>query len=189
MKPFRILVGWCERVSSKTNVIVLIANWTSMMPVAAEMVDVKKLLNYNERVRHRYFKSFTRLSWGESTKNSEASFHSIRNIFVHTVGAMDYWLDFLQTQNLHSNREYNEYKTFEQVRAYMKHVEKPMHDYVDSLSIKELNKTYKVMGDNHRTFKITAEDVLIHVFEEEVHHRGELIALIWQMGIEPPPMG
>jgi uncharacterized damage-inducible protein DinB len=26
------------------------------------------------------------------------------------------------------------------------------------------------------------------VFEEEVHHRGEFIALLWQMGIEPPMM-
>ncbi len=42
---------------------------------------------------------------------------------------------------------------------------------------------------NDKTMKITAEDVLIHVFEEEVHHRGELIALLWQMGIEPPSMG
>jgi uncharacterized damage-inducible protein DinB len=37
--------------------------------------------------------------------------------------------------------------------------------------------------------RVTAEDVLIHVFEEEVHHRGELIALLWQMEIEPPLMG
>jgi len=57
------------------------------------------------------------------------------------------------------------------------------------LSIEELKKTYTVTGDDDKTMKITAEDVLIHVFEEEVHHRGELIALLWQMGIEPPSMG
>ena len=159
------------------------------MLVVSIVVDVRKLLEYNEIVRHRYFESFTRLSWDEFTKNREASFHSIRNIFVHTLGAMDYWLDFLQRQNLHSEREYEEYRTFEQVRAYMEHVEKRMQDYLDSLSIEGLKKTYTVTGDDDKTMKITAEDVLIHVFEEEVHHRGELIALLWQMGIEPPSMG
>ena len=160
-----------------------------MMLVVSKVVDVRKLLEYNEIVRHRYFESFTRLSWDEFTKNREASFHSIRNIFVHALGAMDYWLDFLQRQNLHSKREYDEYGTFEQVRAYMEHVEKRMQDYLDSLSIEGLKKTYTVTGDDDKTMKITAEDVLIHVFEEEVHHRGELIALLWQMGIEPPSMG
>jgi uncharacterized damage-inducible protein DinB len=153
------------------------------------MVDVRSLLKYNESVRHRYFESLTKLPWKEFTKNREASFHSIRNIFVHTLSAIDYWLDFLQKENLHSKREFDEYKTFDQVRAYMEHVEKRMQKYLDSLSSKGLQKTYTVTGEDHKTTNITAEDALIHVFEEEVHHRGELIALLWQMGIDPPSMG
>jgi uncharacterized damage-inducible protein DinB len=153
------------------------------------MVDLRKLLEYNESVRHRYFEKLTGLSWEEFTKNREASFHSIRNIFVHTLGAIDYWLDFLQSENLHSKRKYDEYRTFEEVGAYMERVEKRMQGYLDSLPIEGLSKTYTLKDDDSKTIKITAEDVLIHVFEEEVHHRGELIALLWQMGIEPPSMG
>jgi uncharacterized damage-inducible protein DinB len=153
------------------------------------VVDVRKLLEYNESVRHRYFEKLTELSWEEFTKNREASFHSIRNIFVHTLGAIDYWLDFLQSENLHSKRKHDEYRTFEEVGAYMERVEKRMQGYLDSLPIEGLSKTYTLKDDDNKTIKITAEDVLIHVFEEEVHHRGELIALLWQMGIEPPSMG
>ena len=160
-----------------------------MMFVESMMVDVRKLLEYNESVRHKYFRKLARLSWEEFTKNREASFHSIRNIFIHTLGAIDHWLDFLQKENLHSKRKFGEYKTFEEVRAYMEHVEKRMYEYLDSLPTEGLNKTYTVKGDDGKTFEITAEDVLIHVFEEEVHHRGELIALLWQMNVEPPPMG
>jgi len=160
-----------------------------MMLVESKMVDVKKLLEYNETLRHRYFENFTKLSWDKFTKNREASFHSMKNIFVHTLSAIDYWLDFLQKQNLQSKKKYDEYKTFEQVRAYMEHVEKRMHTYLNSLSTEKLQKKHTVKGDNGKTTKITAEDVLIHVFEEEVHHRGEFNALLWQMGIDPPPMG
>ena len=153
------------------------------------MVDIKELLEYNETVRHRYFETFTKLSWNEFTKNREASFNSFRNIFIHTLGAIDYWLDFLQKQNLHSEKKFTEYTTYDQVRTYMEHVEKRMHTYLHALPPKGLKKTYKVTGDNHKTTKITAEDILIHVFEEEIHHRGELIALLWQMDIDPPAMG
>jgi uncharacterized damage-inducible protein DinB len=153
------------------------------------MVDIRELSEYNHIVRHRYFESFVKMPWKEFTKNREASFNSIRNIFVHTLDAIDYWLDFLQKEKLRSKREFDEYRTFDEVEAYMEHVEKRMHDYIQSLSSKGLKKQYTVTGDDHKPTKITAEDILIHVFEEEIHHRGELIALLWQMGIDPPSMG
>jgi uncharacterized damage-inducible protein DinB len=153
------------------------------------MVSVRELVDYNECVRHRYLEALKKIPWEEFTKNREASFHSMRNIFVHTLGAIDYWLDFLQEASLRSKKKYDEYKTFEEVRAYVMQVEKRTHEYFDSLSKNGLNREYTVKDDDGKTMKITAEDVLIHVFEEEVHHRGELIALLWQIGIEPPSMG
>jgi uncharacterized damage-inducible protein DinB len=152
------------------------------------MVDVVDLLEYNEAVRHRYLDALSQLSWKEFIKNREASFHSIRNIFVHVLGAIDYWLDFLQNENFHSRKDYDRYRTFEEVRSYMGHVEERTHQYLKTLATQIL-KTYSVKNDDGTTLKITAEDVLIHVFEEEVHHRGELNALLWQMGIDPPSMG
>jgi len=154
-----------------------------------EVVEVRELLEYNAGVRHKYLETLGQMSWKELTKNREASFHSIRNIFVHTLGATDYWLDFLQVKNLRSKKKYDEYKSFEEVRAYMENVEKRLNDYLDSLPKEGLNRTYTVKDDSGKVMKISAEDVLIHVFEEEVHHRGELIALLWQMNIEPPAMG
>jgi len=153
------------------------------------MVEIRKLLEYNENVRHRYFEALAKLPWDEFVKNREASFHSLRNIFIHTLGATDYWLDFLQKENLHSHKKFDEYQTVQYVRAYMEHVEKRMRNYLDSLPTGGFEKKYTVTNDANETIEITAEDVLIHVFEEEVHHRGELIVLLWQMGVEPPLMG
>jgi len=71
----------------------------------------------------------------------------------------------------------------------MTQVEKRMQEYLDSLSSARLRKTYTVTGEEHKRTRITAEDVLIHLFEEEIYHRGELNALLWQMDIDPPQMG
>jgi uncharacterized damage-inducible protein DinB len=153
------------------------------------MVDVMKLIEYNEEVRHRYFDALARLPWDELIKNREASFHSIRNIFIHILDATDYWLDFLLNEQLRTKREFDDYKTKEDVRKYMDRVEARMRTYTAPLTPKGLLKEYTVKNDSGEITQVTAEDVLIHVFEEEVHHRGELIALLWQMGIEPPLMG
>ena len=63
-----------------------------------------------------------------------------------------------------------------------------MHEYLEMLSPENLKKAYEVRGSG-KPETLTAEDILVHVFEEEVHHRGELIALLWQIGVEPPVIG
>lgn len=153
------------------------------------MVDIRKLLEYNVCVRRNYLKALEQLPWQEFTENREASFHSMRNIFVHALGAIDYWLDFLEAKNLRAKKKYDAYQNFDEVRAYMGEVENRMNGYFASLPKEGLKKVYTVKDDTGKIMKITAEDILIHVFEEEVHHRGELIALLWQIGVEPPAMG
>ena len=152
------------------------------------MVDIKGLLAYNDAERRAFFKAFAKLPWKEFVKNREASFLSIRNIFIHTLNATDYWLDFLQKEDQCSKRKFEEYKTLKEIGAYMELVENRMNKYLKSLSPEDLKKKYSGRR-NGKLETVTAEDILVHVFEEEVHHRGELIALFWQMGVKPPVIG
>lgn len=153
------------------------------------MVDVRELIEYNTEVRHRYLAALAKLPWNELVKNREASWHSLRNIFIHTMGATDYWLDVLQNEKVESQGEFDDYRSVAYVRVYMERVEARMRKYLDSLTQEGLMKKHSLSNNAGENVQVTAEDILIHVFEEEVHHRGELIALLWQMGIEPPLMG
>ncbi len=71
----------------------------------------------------------------------------------------------------------------------MELVEARMRKYVISLISEELTKIYQTTNNADESVAISVEDVLVHLFEEEVHHRGELIALLWQMGVEHPLTG
>lgn len=153
------------------------------------MVDVRNLLEYNVEVRHRYLAVLAKLSWDEFVKNREASWHSLRNIFIHTMGGIDHWLDFLQNEKLIARKAFDDYKSIADVEGYMRHVEDRMRKCLASIPPNGLMKKYRLTNDASEDVEVTAEDILIHVFEEEVHHRGELIALLWQMNIEPPLMG
>lgn len=153
------------------------------------MVDVREFIEYNQNIRHSYLDALAKLRWEEVTENREASYHSLRNIFVHALNAADYWLDFLTGEELHSRKGFDEYRSIDDMKAYMAHVEARMWKYLDNLTPEGLSKKYTVTNDADETIQVTAEDVLVHIFEEEVHHRGEIIALLWQMDIEPPLMG
>jgi uncharacterized damage-inducible protein DinB len=151
------------------------------------VADVKELLEHNRIERHAFFDKFTELSWEEFTKNREASFHSIRNIFIHTLQGIDFWLDFLQKQNIGSKKKFDEYKSYDELRTYMEQVDKRMQSYIESLTPRMLSEKLQVQRKGKR--EVTVEDILVHVFEEELLHRGEMIALLWQMNIEPPLVG
>ena len=153
------------------------------------MVDIKELLEYNKQVRQRYFQALTSIPWEELVKNREASFNSIRNIFVHILKAIDYWLDVLLKEHSCRAKQYGEYKDFEEIREYKDFVEGRMEKYLDTLLSGELLSKVVIKNNLDETVEVTVEDILVHLFEEEVHHRGELIALFWQMNIEPPLMG
>jgi len=149
------------------------------------VVDIRDLLAYNGVERRAFFRSFRKISWDELIKNREASFNSIRNIFIHALNAENHWLDFLHGEPERSYKEFDDYKTLEEIEAYMQHVERRMNKYLKSLSPQGLEKEYHGEGkEKHK--RATAEEILVHIFEEEIHHRGELIALYWQMGIKPP---
>lgn len=153
------------------------------------MVEIVSFLQYNMDVRHRYFDTLAKLSREELIKNREASFHSLRNILIHTLNAINHWLDILLNEQLYIRRQFDEYESIDDIRKYMKQVEDRLKRYIDNLTPQSLKTEYTVRNSAKENINVTAEDILIHLFEEEVHHRGELIALLWQMGVEPPLMG
>jgi len=149
----------------------------------------KSFLKYNKQVRQRYLQALASIPWEELTRNREASFNSIRNIFVHSLKALDHWLDVLLKEHNYRAKQYEEYTNLEEIREYKDYVEGRTQKFLDNSLSSSLFEKFVIRNDLGETVEVTAEDILIHLFEEEVHHRGELIALLWQMNIEPPLMG
>lgn len=92
-------------------------------------------------------------------------------------------------EKLYVHRRFDTYESMEYIEDYMKQVETRLERYTSRLDLQGFNAEYSVKNDAGEPITVTAEDVLTHIFEEEVHHRGELIGLLWQMGVEPPLMG
>ena len=63
----------------------------------------------------------------------------------------------------------------------MVEVETESREYLGGLTRMDLDKIYPNVQ-----VPVRVEDVLMHVVEEEIHHRGELLCLMWQNDMEPP---
>jgi uncharacterized damage-inducible protein DinB len=65
----------------------------------------------------------------------------------------------------------------------MDEVEAESRTYLTKLGPGDLDK---IIPYGRNKSQVRVEDVLMHVVEEEIHHRGELICLMWQIDSEPP---
>lgn len=150
-------------------------------------MKVIQLMEYSQFLRHRYLDTFRKLPWNEFVKDRGASFDSLRNIFLHSVEMCDR----LVNQTIRGDAElpriaFDDYDRMEKVEAYLARVESDAHPYLIKITPEELARKVLRKFRDGSTAWMTVEDVLFDLFQEETHHRGEFIAILWQMGIEPP---
>jgi uncharacterized damage-inducible protein DinB len=155
-----------------------------------ELDLIKEFFDYNTFVRRKYFeKIFKELPEEERYKDRGASFPSLVDIFVHVIDAYRYWLYYM------INGKLNEYyslrgkiKSPDEVEREMLKVEKLIKEFFDGLNEEDLNKVVTYSYKNKK-YQRRIKTILLHLIEEELQHRGELNALLWQIDIDPPVIG
>jgi len=149
-----------------------------------------QLMEYSQFLRHKYLETLSKLPWEEVIKDRGASFPSLKDIFVHMVFVVDAFINHvLQGNPNYPNVNYNEYDSIEKITEYMEGVESRANAYLNKMTPEELVGNVESKRKDGSTLLIPVEDMLIDFFQEETHHQGELLALLWQMDVEPPHMG
>jgi uncharacterized damage-inducible protein DinB len=154
--------------------------------------DIKELFMYNHIVRQRYIDEFQKnIPWQEMVRNHDTAWLSLKDTLLHIIWVEDTWINY-SIQGLEDpNRPFNysKYQTWNSIVEYNSRIVSKVDEYLSNLKLEDLDrKVWRTNNDGiRRTSRI--KDVLIHVVTEELHHRGEIIAILWQMNIEPPDMG
>jgi uncharacterized damage-inducible protein DinB len=143
------------------------------------MVDIKALFEYNWYCNRNFLESMAKLPWDKVIEDRGASFGSMLDIFVHILEGEEGWLKTLAPGKI--DKRPTVFKDIEAMKQYMDKVEAESRAYIAKLSPAQLTKEFKLR--NH-SFQI--EDLLMHVVEEGIHHRGELLCLMWQIDSPPP---
>jgi len=151
--------------------------------------DFRTIFVYNERVLQAYFNALAQLSWETLSKNVEASHYSMKNIFVHILTVYNGLINYTATGKADmipwEEHDYDNYHSMEQIQEFMSNVMRGVRSFIEELDDSKLAWKAKPpwMQEGH-----DVNDILMQVTLEQAHHIGELIALLWQMNIEPPAM-
>ncbi|TLZ90942.1 MAG: DUF664 domain-containing protein [Methanobacteriota archaeon] len=189
---FRRATGRARRTS---NALVLAAPAESFMisPVVwrdmTTTADLRSIYQYNWRVLRDYGEALAKLPRDELVKNREATHGSMKNIFHHILSVHDGWLN-VTAQGTSADpamreKDFDEVPSMDPLRAYLEKIIAKEASFLAGLKDKDLSRHVKPEW-KERSHPL--QDALMQVTFEQAHHIGELIALFWQIDVEPPEM-
>jgi uncharacterized damage-inducible protein DinB len=153
------------------------------------LIDTLELYEYAHKVRAKFASKLSEIPWDEVCKNKEASFYSMKNILLHMIDNEDWMVNWVikGKQEQYVRKRWEEYSSMQMVIQHMQDVQRKVDDYLHNEGQRELQRKV-VLKLNEREFTLSIEECLLQSFTEQLYHMGELIALLWQVNIEPPKM-
>jgi uncharacterized damage-inducible protein DinB len=156
-----------------------------------EITLLRAWCDWNSRSRGEYLDALLRLSPDERRKDRGASWGSIQDIFLHVIEDYIWWFEKVPRGRLGPfeplvGRDLSD----RELRRVTRRVDRSVHAIMDTLKPSDLRRPLPVSGTSGdgKPYKFTTclADIIWHMLEEGLQHRGELNALFWQMDIDPP---
>ncbi len=156
----------------------------------SELDSIRSWYVYDSNFRKKFIPViFEKVPEEERYRNKEASFNSLVGIFMHILNAYREW--FLRAENKSSDYkalDLQKHYTRAEVNAEERSADIYVMNFVGKLKPEDLEKKITWQPDGG-TLEIDLRGILLHMIEDELQHRGELNALLWQMDIKPPTWG
>ena len=151
-------------------------------------MNIKNLFGYNWYSRRKILKSMAEIPWKKVVENCGASFDCARDIFIHSLQAEQFWIRRLSGKSTEEifKTPFTKFADINAVQKYADEVETETNKYLKTLTDKKLQSIFEYKGWDGKNKRNKIEDILMHVIEEEIHHRGELLCIYWQNDLTPP---
>ncbi len=154
-------------------------------------MDAVKLFEYSQALRNHFLERIASLPWKEVVKSRGASFDSLNGILLHTIDAEDNLVncDIAERKEGRVSRKPEDFLDMDSIRKCAEEVESKTKAYVANMKPEDLERKVEIQRSGAPSVWFRVEDILIHCALENISHFGELIALLWQMDVEPPYRG
>jgi len=149
---------------------------------------IRSWFAYISDTRQGYLEALAKIPPAELTRDRGASFPSLLDIFAHSQGALYFWLKDCAKFPFPAQEEDSNPATIETLRKDEAYLRAQLQRVMAELTEADLSRTVarqKGRGSSHDC-QVPIRDALWHLVEEELQHRGEINALLWQIDAEAP---
>ncbi|HEY3315315.1 MAG TPA: DinB family protein [Bacillota bacterium] len=151
------------------------------------MLDaIRALYAYNEDVRRILFETVAGLSEEEYRKDLGTGFRAISGTLWHMAGAEDFWMGRVLTGEGPSLPEVERVPMPEELRRLWAGLAERSKRYIAGLSEADLGREIIWHWSNGQEVRFAVGKALLHLTTHEIHHRGQVVAMLRLLGHVPP---
>ena len=155
----------------------------------SEIETIRDWFAYLAEARRGYLETFSKLSAAELSRDRGASYPTLLEIFGHSQSALYFWMkDCARFEFPPQEPDTSSPPSLADVKKDERYIQTQIRRVMTELTEADLDRTVhrkEGVGSSHDC-DIPIRDILWHLVEEELQHRGEINALLWQIDIEAP---
>ena len=157
--------------------------------MASELESFRAWFTYLAAARRGYLETLGKLPPTELSRDRGASHPTLLDIFAHSQGALYFWMKSCARFEFPPQEgDPNAPPSVEVLKADEAYIQAQIGRVMAELTEGDLDRTVfreAGRGSSHACH-IPVREVFWHLVEEELQHRGELNALLWQIDVDPP---
>jgi len=152
------------------------------------MVDelglIRELYRYNAKGRRGYLRKIWRLPPKERYRARGASFPTMVDIYMHILDAYRWWFLTVYQKKTFEQYPLGQRYSLAEARRETDKLDRMLTGILGRLRPSDLRR--KMTLPTRRREVVTVREMLVHMIEEELQHKGELNALLWQLDVDAP---
>jgi uncharacterized damage-inducible protein DinB len=161
-----------------------------------DLESIRGWFAFNAHVRRAYLEGLVKLPREELVRDRGASYPTLLGIIEHSGWAYSSWIVRASKGDPHLPQVGSgpdpgpgSDPSLDEMRRFEDEVQSLVRRFLEGLVEADLDRTFLVAQELPwfpTGYTLSVRDMLWHLVEEDLQHRGELNALLWQIDIDPP---
>ena len=147
--------------------------------------EIKRLFAYNAWANNRVFEALSKIPETEYLRDLKSSYAGLGGTMVHLVGVEKLWLSRLIGKPESSVIRLQDAPTLKQLKSTWEDVAARMARFLAKLDDRSLQQAVPYTTTEGEQFSNSNQQILQHVVNHSSYHRGQIAAMMRQVGAEP----
>ena len=156
------------------------------MSETISLAALRELFDYNYWARDRQMEACAGLTAEQFLAPMGNSFPSLRDTLTHLAAVEWLWLERWRGQAPRTLLAPEEFPTLTALAQRWRTVEREMREFVAGLSEADLDRPVTIVNTRGKEWTYTLGRMILHLLHHQSYHRGQVTALLRQVGAVPP---
>jgi uncharacterized damage-inducible protein DinB len=157
--------------------------------VMLTMAQVRELFTYNAWANRKLFSALAALSAEDYKRDLKTSFGGVNGTVNHIVWAEQLWLSRWLGAPPPAVAQGRDLDTLQAAQARWESIEQERTRFLNGLNDASLANVIIVKASTGGEFRHALRETLLHTADHSTYHRGQIIAMLRQLGRTPPATG